>query len=210
MNAYHSDPDTKLAYVSEMLMHKEFDLQQRGGNVCAIGCTLGGLYDHNRYEDELGIPEVLAHLEDRIFETLPLDEARDWPVRFLEAIPVGADLSLVWPCFVLWLLTKELKHKSQATDQATALYRRRIHGDEPTSDQLLKARDTAVNERSWVELEAVRALEMAHAANSMASEAVTLAAVRATTFEEGREITRAMCRRMGEKLLELLAASWKR
>ena len=33
--------------------------------------------------------------------------AKEWPQRFLEAIPVGADLSLVWPKWMLWILLDE-------------------------------------------------------------------------------------------------------
>lgn len=62
------------------------------GKGCAIGCTLEG-YDHERYPIELGIPVELAHLEEQIFEGLSNGEAKDFPLEFLEAIPLGADLS---------------------------------------------------------------------------------------------------------------------
>ena len=54
---------------------------------------------------ELGIPRLLARLEDGIFEGLPFEVAKEWPEKFLEAINVGADLSDVWPKFAVWLLT---------------------------------------------------------------------------------------------------------
>lgn len=71
---------------------------------CAVGCTLHSP-NHGAYETELGIPRVLAHLEDVIFERLPVAKARTWPGRLLEAPEVGANLSLVWPRFAVWLLT---------------------------------------------------------------------------------------------------------
>ena len=46
---------------------------------------------------------MLARLEDGIFENLPDDLAMTWPQRFLEAIPVGADLSQVGDKFLHWL-----------------------------------------------------------------------------------------------------------
>jgi hypothetical protein len=47
------------------------------------------------YERELGIPKVLAHLEDEVFEGLPATIANDWPELFLSAVRPGADLSNV-------------------------------------------------------------------------------------------------------------------
>jgi hypothetical protein len=60
-----------------------------------------------RIETELGIPLWLAHLEDAIFNILNTYDAIKWPTKFLEAIPVGADLELVRPRFLHWLLVDE-------------------------------------------------------------------------------------------------------
>jgi hypothetical protein len=65
-----------------------------GKKGCAVGCTLEA-YDHSRYPIELGLPEWVAHLEDKIFEGLPLKESKTWPLRFLESIPVGADIDAI-------------------------------------------------------------------------------------------------------------------
>jgi hypothetical protein len=73
---------------------------------CAVFCTVGSS-SHAAYEDQLGIPRVIARLEDGIFEGLPADRFKEWPLEFLEAIPVGADLSMVWPAFAVWLMTDE-------------------------------------------------------------------------------------------------------
>jgi len=85
------------------------------GRGCAIGCSIESLriitkrsdldYDsHTAYEELIGVPRLLARLEDGIFEGLPIEQARQWPARFAEAIPVGADLSRIWPQFAAWLL----------------------------------------------------------------------------------------------------------
>jgi hypothetical protein len=63
-------------------------------------------YDHSRYPTELGIPEMLAFLEDTIFEGLKNGKAQEWPEQFLEAIRPGADLSRVGWKFIHWLLTE--------------------------------------------------------------------------------------------------------
>ena len=59
---------------------------------------------HTAYESLIGVPRILAKLEDGIFEGLPIERARVWPGEFAAAILVGADLSLVWPRFAVWLL----------------------------------------------------------------------------------------------------------
>ena len=61
----------KEKYLSRVVAHRKADniIQGLGweeGRGCAVGCTLEN-YDHWRYPIELGLPEWLAHLEDRIF-----------------------------------------------------------------------------------------------------------------------------------------------
>ena len=75
-----------------------------GGNgllrVCAVGCAMVEPADktpsinnwHQAMEDMWGIPAWLGELEDRVFEGLPIEEAKTWPRRFVEAIPVDKEL----------------------------------------------------------------------------------------------------------------------
>jgi len=109
LRAFHENPAIKATYLARVRAHREADELIRGtywedGKGCAVGCTIHGS-DHSAYERELGIPATLAYLEDQLFESLPTEAAQQWPEHFLEAIPVGADLSLVWPQFAIWLLT---------------------------------------------------------------------------------------------------------
>ena len=99
MKAFHGDPAIKEKYLARLKAHHEADeiIQGTGwenGRGCAVGCTLNN-YSHVAYEDELGLPEWLAYLEDRIFEGLPAVEAKQFAVDFLNAVPVGADVSEV-------------------------------------------------------------------------------------------------------------------
>lgn len=87
---------------------------------CAIGCTLPYIsreerarrsctegrpedFDwHQEIEKEYGIPKLVARLIDNIFEAQEgFEEAGDFAVAVIEAIPVGADLSGIacegWP-----------------------------------------------------------------------------------------------------------------
>jgi hypothetical protein len=114
--AYHGNPLIKEQTMAKIAAHRAADRIAKGAYVrkngtttyCAVGCLLedpdGG---HLRYESKFGVPAQLAYLEDGIFESLPDELAIPWPERFMGAIPVGADLSTVWPGFAVWLMTDE-------------------------------------------------------------------------------------------------------
>jgi hypothetical protein len=111
--AYNGDPKIKETYLARVEAHRKADQiikgtygrgdWNNGGKGCAVGCTVHS-DEHIAYEKELGIPRILAHLEDRIFEGASNDWAVRWPGRFLAVIPVGADLSNIWTQFAFWLL----------------------------------------------------------------------------------------------------------
>jgi hypothetical protein len=107
--AYHNDPAEKAAILAQLQAHRDADELVKGkywqnGKGCAVGCTIHGS-DHMLYESLFGIPVMLARLEDRIFEGLPNDRAKEWPIQFMSAIRPGADLSLVGWKFLHWLMT---------------------------------------------------------------------------------------------------------
>lgn len=174
MLAYHNDPALKAATIAEMRAHRDADriVQGRywdGGRGCAVGCLThdpdGG---HDQYPLRWGIPESLAWLEDAIFERLTAEEAREWPLAFLEAIPVGADLSGVADRFKLWLLTDSgLLDRSRpdvaaAIDRVADLLSRRIAGTEPGPEEWSAAESAA-----WSAAES--AAESARSAESAAA-----------------------------------------
>jgi hypothetical protein len=106
--AFHGKQETKEFYLKRLNDHRLNDELIKGtywenGRGCGIGCTVHS-GDHAAYEKQLGIPRVLARLEDGLFEALPNGEAMLWPERFLSAIQPGADLSLIWPRFAVWML----------------------------------------------------------------------------------------------------------
>src|ERR1700737_2945176 len=109
MLSFHSQQSIKDFYLARVRAHREADEIIHGtywenGKGCAVGCTVHS-DSHAAYETELGIPRILARLEDWIFESLSNGRAKDWPGQFLAAIEPGRDLSLVWPRFVVWLMT---------------------------------------------------------------------------------------------------------
>ena len=112
MLAYHNEQSVKSAILAQLAMHRKADELVQGygywhdGKGCAVGCTLYSS-DHAEYESRFGIPQMLARLEDCIFEGLPVKQARKWPERLMKAVPVGADLSRVGWKFIHWILTDE-------------------------------------------------------------------------------------------------------
>ena len=111
MLSYHGDESIKQKYIARMQAHMDADELMQGVGFekngvtrgCAIGCTLDR-YDHKGFEIELGIPRILARLEDRIFEGLSVEDSKGFPIVFLRAIPVGADLSNIYKKFFIWML----------------------------------------------------------------------------------------------------------
>jgi len=93
--AFHNKPEIKSEYVQRLEEHYKLDEIIKGtywekGKGCAVGCTVHSA-SHNCYEIELGIPEWLARLEDTLFEGMPNDKAKEFPLKFLESIPIGFD-----------------------------------------------------------------------------------------------------------------------
>ena len=120
-----------------------------GSKGCAIGCVLHS-GEHMAFEQQLGLPVFLAYLDEHIFEKLPLEEAKGWPLRFIEAVPVGVDLELVFPRFMHWLLSDPDGVRQYADartvpimDTIVAMYARRIEGIPFDVDAARAARDAA-------------------------------------------------------------------
>jgi hypothetical protein len=114
LKAFHGKKTVKDFYVKRMKAHIEADELIRGTGFdghrgCAVGCTLNR-YDHSGFVSELGIPEWLAYLEDRIFENCTASRARTWPLEFLETINVGANLDRIRPKFMIFVLDRSLTH----------------------------------------------------------------------------------------------------
>lgn len=128
LRAFHGDPAVKDFYLARVRAHRaaddvvrgaygEAEGSQSGGRGCAVGCTVHS-DSHAAYERELGIPQAIARLEGTLFEWMPAEAAQDWPVEFLESIPVGADLSrVVWR--VLARGIEDVRQYSDATTRSS-------------------------------------------------------------------------------------------
>lgn len=175
LRAFHGDPAIKEFYLARVRAHRAADDIIRGtyGDAdgasgwrgCAVGCTIHG-GNHSAYVQELGIPTVIADIEERLFEEMPLSTAMDWPVEFLESIPVGADLSRVlWQLFA-WGIHDFLRHVDKDVQPTmerilTDVFEPRARGefvdDSIVGDAEIALRDAARNTPDRVTAEAVRA-----------------------------------------------------
>ena len=160
MQAFHNDPAIKEFYLARIRAHQAADEIIHGqywknGKGCAVGCSVHS-GDHKAYELELGIPRIVARLEDGIFERLRSPDDIPWPEQFLLSISVGADLSMVWPQFAVLLLADDkygvLRHVQQneycrekrVIERVVELYRSWIaSGVRPAADAADAAADAA-------------------------------------------------------------------
>lgn len=158
--AFHGRQSAKDKYLKRVLAHAKADQIVKGqfvkgqywenGKGCAVGCTIHGS-NHDAYETELGIPWQIAYLEDTLFEELPNDLAMTFPVRFLESITPGADLSLVVAKLMVWQFEdekygikhgEEIKKDKELMDMCTEVvsaYKRVLNGE-------------VVSEKEWNDL----------------------------------------------------------
>jgi hypothetical protein len=180
--AFHGKESIKKKYLSRVRAHRVADeiiqgTTWTGKKGCAVGCTLHA-YDHLAYERELGIPMMLARLEDSIFEGLSVNDSKAWPEDFLNAIPVGADLSMIWPRFALYLIIDKKEgvirfakrsDVKKALREVASLFQEWISTGIKPSDT--KWREAAQKARTARSAAAAWAAEAAEAAEAAAAEA---------------------------------------
>ena len=197
MLAYHNDPAIKSKLLADLQDHADADRLVKGqywenGKGCAVGCTLhslgadGAANNHAEYELRLGIPQMLARLEDVIFEGLHNADAMQWPMRFSSAITPGADLSRVGWKWLYWLLTDGLPRVNDASVNAAL---------KQCANVLLPLTLGEPVDRAAADAAADAARAAAHDADDAAYAAYTagVAAARAAAY-----------RRMADKLVQLL------
>jgi len=221
MLSFHNDKAVKAKYLNRVRRHAKADRLVQGetwinGKGCAIGCTLEA-YDHALYPIELGIPPILARLEDRIFEGLAPAEAQKWPAQFLSAIRVGRDLSEVWPKFAIWLLRDVRKYAKpdgkKAIDGVVGYFR--LPSAERTSERLAIIKKGAYADAdadAAAYAYAAAAYAAADDAADAADDAAYAAAYAADAAAYAADARRTAARRrhfkrQAERLLEILRAA---
>ena len=223
---------TKDEFIKEIKWHKEQDAFIKGtyteGNKnnfrgCAVGCSiysinklLGTAYDYGEHIDmaeTLQIPEWLVRLEDKIFEGLSEKDSKEWPLRFSEAINVGADLDKIKPAFLVYVLESMPKSpvSSKAVNRAIALWKRDDLYSDAWKKESRAVYDTAANAAAYAANAtanaanaaadaAADAADTADAAVYAADAAVYAAAYAVCAGREREEIYK----RFSDKLIELI------
>ncbi len=213
MIAFHGDASIKAKYLRRVELHAAADEIIHGkywerGKGCAVGCTIHSS-NHASYETELGIPIMLARLEDLLFEGMANGNSKQFPARFLSVITPGADLTRIGWQFLYWLLTEELasrddprvaKEIKACADVLIPLTKGELV-DRKAADLAWRAARDA-RSRLWgaadADAPAAAAADAAAAAAADAADAADAAAAAAAARKNCYE-------RMAKKLLELMA-----
>ena len=125
MLTFKGDPKTKAMLIERAIDHAEADRIMQGHywanvggdewNGCAVGCLVTPVGDighaktglrvspdeissakaYCTLEEDYGIPRALTGMADAVFESLPGGYYQRWPRRFIEALPVGVEFSVV-------------------------------------------------------------------------------------------------------------------
>jgi len=238
MLAYHNDSLIKAKLIAALEDHNAHDRLVKGqywqnGKGCAIACTLHSFGEkntanHSAYERLFGIPQVIARLEDLFFERLENRASRSWPLRFSNAIRPGADLTMIWPKFAVWLLTDELPRSFDkkkysniwgAIDKIADLYREHIETGNPIHKTAAYAATDAADAAYAAAYAADAAAAAADAAASAAAAAAAASAADAayaayaayaaahTADAAAHTADAASITRQSDKLIELLEAA---
>ena len=168
------------------------------GKGCAVGCMTES---HEPYNvplwDDLGVGLFLPRLCDVIFEGLPNDVAKEWPLRFWSAIESakGKDLGLIHWKFLHWILDAQLKE----------FHHHEIVGKVITD--VCKGIMALSNGEQWLAAQAAvdAAADAATNAATNAAYAATNAANAATNAAHAAAYAAAY-KRQADKLIELIEA----
>jgi hypothetical protein len=110
MRAFHGKAASKAFYVRRMQEHQRADEIIKGTywtadkKGCAVGCLVHSRQPHLLFPERLGIPVRVAFLADMLFELGADDWSTAFAVRFIECIPVGADLGAISAQMTTWML----------------------------------------------------------------------------------------------------------
>jgi hypothetical protein len=208
MKAFHDDATIKAKYLDRVRAHAAADEIEKGfywqdGRGCAIGCTIHGS-DHAAYETELGIPRWLALLEDKIFEGLPLDQAKLWPEKFLAAIAVGQDLEAVKAPFLAFVVADAKESARSAAAARTAAAARADAVAAAVAAARAAAAKAAADAAAWSAAALQAAARTAAAAAAAAQAAAAAWEAREARAAAGRAAWEAAWARFAEKLIELI------
>jgi hypothetical protein len=171
-----------------------------GGKGCAVGCLVHG-ESHAQLAEELGMPIQMAYLIDRLFEGMPLDKAKAFPLRFVKSLPVGKDLGPVMDRFLLALLSDPENGVMLSVSESVRpaiqtvidLYTRQVAGDYPSREEW-RAADSAAYSAAYSGVDSAAASAVYRAAYSAAASAAASAVYSAESSAESSAAASAAAR----------------
>ncbi len=192
--SYKNDPKIKESLYKRMNQHIIADELLQGATGqnnkgCTVWCALnnGDIsygYRHDKFPEILGLPEWLARLQDTVFEGLSVEESKKFSLAWIDAIPVGKDLTKVKYQFLKWVLKdgeyntyQHLREQDKpATDKVYALLVRAESGDIPTLAEWRAAYAAAYDAAAYAAAYAAACAAAADAAAAAADAAAYAAA----------------------------------
>jgi hypothetical protein len=208
MIAFHGIQSIQDQLVAQLEAHYKADEIIKGrywedGKGCAVGCCVHS-NDHSQFPVLYGIPENIAYLMDGIFENLPNQEAKEFPLAVIKAIKTGADLSKVHNLFFVWMLTDKEEgvsrfNPSSAIQNVSNLHQKVANGEEVSAAARAAAWDAA-RAAAWG-----AAGDAAWAAAGVAARAAAWVAARAAAGDAAWDAAGAAAwRSQARKLIELV------
>ena len=226
MRAFVNSEVTKDQLVEALEKHKKLDSFIQGSysrsngtfKGCDVGCTLhdfapGKEDQHKMFPKLFSISERFSYLCDSLFEILPLNKAKEFPLKRTKALSVGCDTDLVVDKFLLWLLSGDDSpiskwNKETYIKNVAGLYQRKLREDNPTKKEWAAARDAAgaARDAAWVAKADKAATKAADAAAWAADEAIggddVVVAVRAAADAAAWAAAAGVA--MADKLIKIL------
>ena len=106
--SFHNKPDLKQQYLKRVISHyKKNEITATetwsNGKGNAIGCTVHSI-NLIEFEKQLGIPQLLGYIENKIYLGLEPKQAPKFPSEFLSNVPIGKNLKPVALKFLAWIL----------------------------------------------------------------------------------------------------------
>ncbi|MGD9724670.1 MAG: hypothetical protein AB7U76_25825 [Pirellulales bacterium] len=145
----------KVAVLERAREHRRLDqiaqkLYWDGSRGCWLGCvTHDAKTPHESAERLFGIEQRIGYWVEAVFEGLPKDRCAAWVLESIEALPVGADLSLCHHHFGVWLLSSEAglltftDGNRAAIEGVCRLHQRVLAGDPPAASEWSAAESAA-------------------------------------------------------------------
>src|ERR1700676_815813 len=171
LKAYHNDPAIKEVLINQLQAHYDADEIIKGtywqdGKGCAVGCSIHSS-DHSLYEKELGLPEWIARVEDRIFEGLPNHLSKEWPLRISKAVKIGSNIDKIKIPFLILVVESVLdKFDHEKFPECKISIENLLHLLKTNPENSEADSRAAASAAAWAAAEAARAAWAAEAAEA--------------------------------------------